>query len=71
MSITSLTLCLATTLGVSLSFMPILARWAQQTDSDWCQQHLQTSFRRSAARFSFGAQQFEHCDLIKLRDTVA
>jgi GTPase SAR1 family protein len=35
------------------------ARWAQQTDSKWSQQHLAQSFRRDVARFSFGAQQFE------------
>jgi hypothetical protein len=35
------------------------ARWAQQTDHDWSQQHLAQSFRRDVARFSFGAQQFE------------
>jgi GTPase SAR1 family protein len=35
------------------------ARWAQQTDSDWSQQHLAQSFRRDVARFSFGAQKFE------------
>ena len=35
------------------------ARWAQQTDSEWSQQHLAQSFRRDVARFSFGAQHFE------------
>jgi hypothetical protein len=45
--------------GLWFTLLVRCARWAQQTNAAWSHTHLAKSFRRDAARFSFGNQHFE------------